>query len=60
MNKNNYEHLLSQDPIGAFVKIKENYIRYFENAYKITDVNLNEERIKLLDKDDNLYKSPYL
>ena len=39
MNKNNYEHLLSQDPIGAFDKIKENYIRYFENAYKITDKN---------------------
>lgn len=60
MNKNNYEHLLSQDPIGAFDKIKENYIRYFENAYKITDKNLDEERIGLLDKDDNLYKSPYL
>ena len=60
MNKNNYEHLLSQDPIGAFDKIKKNYIRYFENAYKITDKNLDEERIGLLDKDDNLYKSPYL
>ena len=60
MNKNNYEHLLSQDPIGAFEKIKENYIRYFENAYKITDKNLDKERIGLLDKDDNLYKSPYL
>lgn len=60
MNKNNYEHLLSQDPIGAFDKIKENYIRYFENAYKITDKNLDEERITLLKKNDNLYKSPYL
>ena len=60
MNKNNYEHLLSQDPIGAFEKIKENYIRYFENAYKITDKYLDEERIKLLKKNDNLYKSPYL
>ncbi len=60
MNKNNYEHLLSQDPIGAFDKIKENYIRYFENAYKISDKNLDEERITLLKKNDNLYKSPYL
>ena len=60
MNNNNYEHLLSQDPIGAFEKIKENYKRYFENAYKITDKHLNEERISLLTKDDNLYKSPYL
>lgn len=60
MNKNNYEHLLSQDPIGAFEKIKENYIRYFENAYKIKDENLNKERIELLEKNDNLYKLPYL
>lgn len=60
MNKNNYEHLLSQDPIGAFEKIKENYKRYFENAYKITDEHLNKERISLLTKNDNLYKSPYL
>lgn len=60
MNINNYEHLLSQDPIGAFDKIKENYIRYFENAYKITDKNLDKERITLLKKNDNLYKSPYL
>ena len=57
---NNYEHLLSQDPIGAFDKIKENYVRYFENAYKIKDSNLDEERINLLKKDDNLFKSPYL
>lgn len=57
---NNYEHLLSQDPIGAFDKIKANYVRYFENAYKITDNKLNKERIDLLTQDDNLYKSPYL
>lgn len=57
---NNYEHLLSQDPIGAFEKIKANYIRYFKNAYRISDQELNEERVKLLEKDDNLYKSPYL
>lgn len=57
---NNYEHLLSQDPIGAFDKIKENYVRYFENAYKIKDSNLDEKRITLLKNNDNLYKSPYL
>ena len=60
MNKNNYEHLLSQDPIGAFDKIKENYKRYFENAYKITDKDLNKERISLLTEDDNLFKPLYL
>lgn len=57
---NNYEHLLSQDPIGAFDKIKENYIRYFENTYKIKDTHLNQERVELLKKNDNLYKPPYL
>ena len=54
------EHLLSKDPIGAFDKIKKNYIRYFENAYRIDDKNLNAERIKLLSENDNLYKEPYI
>ena len=57
---NNYEHLLSQDPIGAFDKIKANYIRYFKSAFRISDQELNKERVDLLEKDDNLYKSPYL
>lgn len=57
---NNYEHLLSQDPIGAFEEIKEHYLRYFETAYKIADKELNKERVNLLEKNGNLYKSPYI
>lgn len=57
---NNYEHLLSQDPIGAFDEIKEHYRRYFETAYKIADKDLDKERVDLLEKNDNLYKSPYI
>lgn len=61
MTMNNYyEHLLSQDPIGAFDKIKSNYIRYFKSAFKISNQELNKQRVALLEKDDNLYKAPYL
>lgn len=56
----NYEHLLSKDPIGAFEKITENYIRYFENAYKIKHEGLNHKRIELLRQPENLYKSPFI
>ena len=65
--KNAFENLLPVDPLGAFEKIKENYRRYFQSAYQLrtelSDQNnsaLDRERISLLEKDDNLYKSPYL
>ena len=65
--RSKFEHLLSVDPIGAFEKVKDNYKRYFQSAYMLrTDLSLDEdsaidnERVKLLDTDDNLYKSPYL
>ena len=32
-----YEKLLSVDPIGAFDKIKENYLRYFRTMYKFRE-----------------------
>ena len=60
MEKKLYEHLLSQDPIGAFKKIKEDYIRYFQHGYKINRDDLNNERVEKLRKDNNLYKEPYL
>lgn len=62
-----YEHLLSVDPIGAFEKVKENYKRYFQSAYVLRtelsqgeDSAIDDERVQLLDKGDNLYKSPYI
>ena len=39
-----FEHLFSQDPIGAFEKIEEDYKRYFKAAYKISNEKLEEER----------------
>lgn len=55
-----YEHLLGQDPIGAFEKIKNDYLLYFKTAYHISDPNLDDMRIKELENNDNLYKEPYL
>lgn len=62
-----FEHLFSQDPIGAFEKIEQDYVRYFEaaykidkDAYKIGNRSLDEERVKLLSKDSNMSKEPYI
>lgn len=55
-----YEHLLGQDPLGAFKKIKEDYVRYFETAYHIDDERVDRMRMEALEQDDNLYKEPYL
>lgn len=55
-----YEHLLGQDPIGAFEKIKKDYVRYFKTAYHISDLKLDGMRMEEIEKDDNLYKEPYL
>lgn len=53
-----FEHLFSQDPIGAFEKIEEDYRRYFKAAYKISNEKLDEERMEALC--NNLSKEPYL
>lgn len=55
-----FEHLFSQDPIGAFEKIEEDYTRYFEVSYKISNTEINEERMDVLRADNNLSKEPYL
>lgn len=55
-----FEHLFSQDPIGAFEKIEEDYVRYFEAAYKISNKELNKKRIALLNQDNNMSKKPYV
>ena len=59
-----YEHLLSVDPIGAFNKIHDDYVRYFETMYRFKnhvggdsiDAKKND---KLISK-DNLAKEPYV
>lgn len=55
-----FEHLFSQDPIGAFEKIEEDYTRYFEVTYKISNTEINKERMDVLRADNNLSKEPYL
>ena len=55
-----FEHLLGQDPIGAFVKIKNDYVRYFKTAYHISDESIEGMRMGEIERDDNLYKEPYL
>ncbi len=57
---NKFEHLFSQDPIGAFEKIERDYARYFAAAYKIDDEALDQERMDLLSKDNNMGKDPYI
>ena len=57
-----YSKLLSKNPIAAFDKIKENYVRYFKTMYKFNDTDLDDRKnAELLDESkDNLYKEPYL
>jgi hypothetical protein len=62
MNKNQYEKLLDKDPIGAFDKIKENYVRYFKTMYKFENKELDDKKnAELQDESkENIYKKPYL
>ena len=54
-----YEQLLSKDPIGAFDKIKEDYLRYFETMYRFKDQSLDKKKNAEIRKSDNLAKEPY-
>jgi DEAD/DEAH box helicase domain-containing protein len=58
MNNKLYEKLLSKDPIGAFDKIKENYVRYFKTMYRFDNIELNTKKDEELLKNDNLLKEP--
>ena len=55
-----FEQLFSQDPIGAFKKIEDDFARYFDVTYKLSNEKLDEKRKKLLREDNNLSKEPYL
>lgn len=59
-----YEHLLSVDPIGAFNKIQEDYVRYFETMYRFknhtAEDSLDAKKNKQLVSNDNLAKEPYV
>jgi DEAD/DEAH box helicase domain-containing protein len=57
-----YENLMGKDPIGAFDKIKENYVRYFKTMYKFQDPELDTRKnSELVDQTkENIFKKPYL
>ena len=54
-----YEKLLSVDPIGAFDKIKENYLRYFRTMYRFRDSlkELNKELYGSYNEEGKLIES---
>ena len=58
-NKSQTEHLLSKDPIGAFDKIKKDYLKYFQTMYQFKDKKLDDRKSKELEQNDNLYKELY-
>ena len=55
-----FEHLFSQDPLGAFEKIEQDYARYFETVYRIDDTRLDAERMTILKSGENMSKEPYV
>ena len=60
MLTNTYENLLGIDPIGAFQKIKENYLRYFKTMYRFNDTDLDNRKNEELLKNFALFREPYL
>ena len=62
-----YEGLLSKDPIGAFEKIKDDYLRYYKTMYHIKNEEngvdkyhgLNERKNEQLLRNNTLSKEPY-
>jgi len=55
-----FEKRLSVDPIGAFDKIKANYLRYFKTMYALNNKELDERKNSELIQNNNLYQEPYL
>lgn len=60
--KSSYEGLLLKDPIGAFDKIRDNYIRYFKTMYSFKNEVLDKRKNIILDDRENsvLFKDPYV
>ena len=55
---NVHEHLLSKDPMGAFEKIREDYLRYFKTMYRFKNRDLDIKKNDELLEHDNLFKEP--
>ena len=52
--------LLEKDPIGAFEKINEMYLKYLLSAFKTRYRQIEDQRMQLLNKDGNAYQDPYI
>ena len=48
------------DPIGGFLRIREQYITYLETAFRIADPDVARERRDLLERPGQLCTEPYL
>lgn len=48
------------DPIGGFLRIREQYITYLETAFRIADPDVARERRNLLERPGQLCTEPYL
>lgn len=55
-----YEHLFSKDPIGAFEKIKQDYLRYFRTMYGFENKTLDTRKNELIEKEGVFSKEPFL
>lgn len=49
-----------RDPIGSFLEIKENFIRYVQTAFRTNSESIEEERYKLLNTDKVLFRMPWI
>lgn len=49
-----------RDPIGSFLEIKENFIRYVQTAFRTNSDSIEAERYKLLNTDKVLYRMPWI
>lgn len=52
--------LLEKNPIGAFEKINEMYLKYLQSAFKTRYQQIEDQRMQLLNKDGNAYQDPYI
>ena len=49
-----------RDPIGSFLEIKENFIRYVQTAFRTNSDSIEAERYRLLNTDKVLYRMPWI
>lgn len=62
MKQNNYEGLLPLDPLGALDKMKENYLLYFNTAYRFANESIEKKKREALadTKAKVAFREPYI